>query len=1189
MDNIFNKKSNSNDEIDKFLNSNMRGSGLIKNGKKSFSVDTAAEYLKADNHTAWESQHKSTQPLVINYSFPNFGGDKTFTPLQKKQAEESLQSWEDVANIKFNKVDSVDESDITFSNQYSGRSYDAITNYRYRDNYTHSDILVNLNGDSHNPAIGNYPRQAIVHELGHALGLRHPGDYNSYYSYDSQAEYAEGSKQYTVMSYFDASETGANHGGLYSAAPLLDDIASAQKTHGANTKTRIDDSIYGFNSNTNRKFYTITEKEQKNIFCIWDAGGDDTLDLSGYDDDQRINLNENSFSDVGGLTSNISIAKGTVIENVISGSGNDLIVGNKEDNIIKGGRGNDVIYGGEGQDQLWVRHNHNKIIANKNTQDIKKVYEEINSNSILDFEDIDSPEKKQLNQSSLQKISGKNIKNQVINLEGKYEKNEAENSKLEYENRTKEYNAAMNEYVANNIMTVEDKSSNEQFIKGMKLTYFLDEKLENVSEKQKIIKESIEKYAKVTDITFELVDNPSKAKIIFGSYNYNTDNEKRDGQHFINIRDDNSTSIMHQLGHVMGLNDLVVPSNRTDVYKYTIMSPLSSKYEQELQDADLLALKTLYDSNISKQDLNVEEQVKKVTEENDYNLEYDNSVKKYNAAMNEYVANNITTTSYKMGEDIFVRGMKLTYFLDEKLENVSEKQKIIKESIEKYAKVTDITFELVDNPSKAKIIFGSYNYNTDNEKRDGQHFINIRDDNSTSITHQLGHVMGLNDLVVPSNRTDVHKYTIMSPLSSKYEQELQDADLLALQSLYGSKIHKPDKEEQSRVVIVEEKKDIFSHENTIEVDPFDLEFSEYIAEKITKEMSQINNKPVKLKYLIDEKIGSISEKQEKIIKEAIKECRQVVNVTLELVNNSSEAKIVFVSDDHYIEHEYHDGKYFLNINDNGLKKIMHQFGHILQLADLKMSHEINDIHKYTIMSPSSSEHPQKLQIADGIALQKLYGSKNEQNINVEEQFKVFDSIEEPKINITSVEQDLSNDLLEIYGPNNNSMETNHCIQNNPWMQNITCINPCVPIRPCIPTNVTNPIYPDTSNDLEKPIYPDTSDDLEKPIYPRNSTPSEESNTFVFKSIKDSEYGKADKIMDFKTGFDKIDISLINQELSNEKIHFVDVFRHNSGEAILKYDEKNNISDFLLKKDIDDTPDFELQIAGQVSQSDFLSA
>ena len=205
------------------------------------------------------------------------------------------------------------------------------------------------------PATEDYGRQTFTHEIGHALGLSHPGDYNAGEGNPTyrDATYAEDTRQFSLMSYWSETNTGGDNGGHYAAAPLLDDIAAIQHLYGANLSTRTGDTVYGFNSNTGRDFLSTTSNSQKLIFAVWDAGGNDTFDFSGYTANQRINLNEKSFSDVGGLKGNVSIAAGVTIENAIGGSGNDVIVGNAANNVLKGGAGNDVLFGGGGADELW--------------------------------------------------------------------------------------------------------------------------------------------------------------------------------------------------------------------------------------------------------------------------------------------------------------------------------------------------------------------------------------------------------------------------------------------------------------------------------------------------------------------------------------------------------------------------------------------------------------------------------------------------------------------------------------------------------------------------------------------------------------------------------------------------------------------------------------------------------------------
>ena len=85
-------------------------------------------------------------------------------------------------------------------------------------------------------------------------------------------------------------------------------------------------------------------------YTIIDNGGIDTLDYSGFASNQHIDLNPETFSDVGDSIGNVSIARGTVIENAIGGSGNDTLIGNAANNVLTGNGGDDTIDGGGGND-----------------------------------------------------------------------------------------------------------------------------------------------------------------------------------------------------------------------------------------------------------------------------------------------------------------------------------------------------------------------------------------------------------------------------------------------------------------------------------------------------------------------------------------------------------------------------------------------------------------------------------------------------------------------------------------------------------------------------------------------------------------------------------------------------------------------------------------------------------------------
>lgn len=116
-------------------------------------------------------------------------------------------------------------------------------------------------------------------------------------------------------------------------------MAAIQKLYGANHETRTGDTTYGFNSNADREAYRLSSSRDAPVFTVWDGGGVDTLDFSGFSDNQVINLNEGAPSDVGGMKKNVFIAKGTTIENAKGGAGNDIFISNLTQNILTGGGG----------------------------------------------------------------------------------------------------------------------------------------------------------------------------------------------------------------------------------------------------------------------------------------------------------------------------------------------------------------------------------------------------------------------------------------------------------------------------------------------------------------------------------------------------------------------------------------------------------------------------------------------------------------------------------------------------------------------------------------------------------------------------------------------------------------------------------------------------------------------------------
>ena len=221
------------------------------------------------------------------------------------------------------------------------------------------------------PTTGDYGWHTHIHELGHALGLKHGQETWGFGALPSSWD----SMEFSVMTY--RSYVGHPMGGYtnetygYAQTWMMLDIAALQYMYGADYSTNSGNTTYTWSPTAGETYVNGTlaiDPGANRIFAtIWDGGGVDTYDLSNYTTDMTIDLTPGAWStfstaqladlDAGtagrlarGNIANALLYNGnqaSMIENATGGSGADTIYGNVIGNVLRGNGGNDTMRGSE--------------------------------------------------------------------------------------------------------------------------------------------------------------------------------------------------------------------------------------------------------------------------------------------------------------------------------------------------------------------------------------------------------------------------------------------------------------------------------------------------------------------------------------------------------------------------------------------------------------------------------------------------------------------------------------------------------------------------------------------------------------------------------------------------------------------------------------------------------------------------
>lgn len=349
--------------------------------------------------SAWAS-------LNLTYSFPDSKSDygkgygsgepnagfRALNTVQQQAVTTILNSYASVSDLSFTLIPFHAGNDYTATLRYA-ESNKPSTAWAYYPSESPEGGDVWFNNASHrydNPVIGNYAWATILHETGHALGLKHAHETNVYGAVPASHD----SLEYSVMSYYsyvgDTANGYTNATWAFPQTLMQDDIAAIQYLYGADFGYHSGDTRYLWSPSNGS--LTIFENGSSTpadgglapggnvVFeTIWDGVGNDTYDFHLYATSLQVDLRPGQWTqtdtagnfqtaDLGaydnvpgphyaaGNVANSRLYSATydaagnptnpnlssLIENAIGGASSDVFIANQAVNRFTGNASNDI-------------------------------------------------------------------------------------------------------------------------------------------------------------------------------------------------------------------------------------------------------------------------------------------------------------------------------------------------------------------------------------------------------------------------------------------------------------------------------------------------------------------------------------------------------------------------------------------------------------------------------------------------------------------------------------------------------------------------------------------------------------------------------------------------------------------------------------------------------------------------------